>query len=1380
MIVPGQLCAQADKIAFEHLQTRDTPYCLLQDHYGFIWFGSQYDGLHRYDGYDFLAYRNDADDEHSLSENSVRALAEDEDGNLWIGTIGGLNKFDRITGKFQRFLHDSLRADSPSQNYITAIYIDKAGVIWFGTQEGGLNEAKALKSKQDGSDSLVCRHYVHDPNDPQSISHNNVKAIWEHSHRFENSVWIGTAFGLNRLDKKTKKFTRYIHDPTDSTSLRHNEVWSIHEEEAGALWIGTHAGGLSRLSTEDASHIKFQNFGLGVNQSLSTISSDRSRDVWIGTPEHGLFRFNLQTRKITNFMHQDDDPNSLWTDNISSVMIDKFGALWIGRRDGIDKYDLQQKKFHNIPIKPPPKIWAIAITSFCEDRSGFTWIGTDKRGLFKWDPSSGQMTNYDHVPDDAGSLCCQFVLTVYEDKTGILWIGTIDGLDWFDRKTEKFHHLNDDPLQPDSPNRLLSDYIYTLYEDKHGRFWISTPRGLSKLDRATGRFTHYLNDADNQIGRAGYCIGVIYESKNDGDSTFWIGANGLFKFNPQTGQLARYFHDPDNPNSWINQLVYGIQQDKTGNLWVATTGGLYCLRTDKTVAHFTVKEGLPHNITCGILEDEAGLLWISTYQGLIRYDPQSRQLRRYEMREGFLKNEFCMGAYSKGRSGYLYFGQLNGFKMFHPRQIKDNPYTPPVWITDFRVFDQPVSFDRPIPDLKEIRLSYKQNFFTLDFVALNYTESQKNQYAYQLEGVDPDWVHCGTRRSASYTNIPPGKYLFKVKGSNNDGVWNEQGTSVWIIITPPWWRSQLAFGCYFLIFLAILLGLRQFELRRSRLRGELKMRRFESQKLQEIDSMKSRFFANISHEFRTPLTLILGPLSKMLAQAKSKEKKQEFKLMQRNAQRLQRLINQLLDLSKIEAGKMTLQSRPENIVALLNRIVQSFESQAKLKGIELKFQSEQDEIIAYVDREKMENIFYNLLSNAMKFTPQGGTVCVTVNIPLNPPSKGDFRIPPFEGGPGGMSGYIQITVSDTGIGIPSDRLDKVFDRFYQVDDSYTREHEGSGIGLALTKELVDLHHGKIEVRSELNKGTTFTVYLPLGKEHFKPEEIVDKLSESSELSESLKLTPEEQPSESSELSEGFVASSPRKALPLVLIVEDNRDMRSYLQDCLASNYRVIEAVDGADGLHRATDKIPDLIISDVMMPRMDGFQMCERVKSDERTSHIPVILLTARATAESKIKGLELGADDYLIKPFDRAELQVRVRNLIEQRRKLRERFSRDISLPPKEIAVTSYDEKFLLRAIAIIEQHLSNPDFDVTILTREIGMSRMQLHRKLRALTNQSTNKFIRSLRLKKAADLLNQKYGNVAQIAYEVGFNNPAYFAECFRKQFGKLPSEYVREIG
>jgi len=613
--------------------------------------------------------------------------------------------------------------------------------------------------------------------------------------------------------------------------------------------------------------------------------------------------------------------------------------------------------------------------------------------------------------------------------------------------------------------------------------------------------------------------------------------------------------------------------------------------------------------------------------------------------------------------------------------------------------------------------------------------------------------------------VSPGKYVFKVKAANNDGIWNEQGTSVRIIIIPPWWRTRWAYALYALILGSIVVGLWRFQVRRIQIRNELKMKSFETQKLQEIDSLKSRFFANISHEFRTPLTLILGPISKMFEKAKDQETKQELNMMQRNAQRLQRLINQLLDLSKIEAGKMTLQARPENIVALLNRIVQSFESQAKLKGIELKFQSAQDYIIAYIDQDKIENIFYNLLSNALKFTPEGGIVSCKIQF-VNLKSK------------------IVISVTDTGIGIPPDRLDKIFNRFYQVDDSYTREHEGSGIGLALTKELVDLHHGKIVVQSELNKGTTFTVYLPLEKAHLKPEEIVAETLVEEIKPEISKLEFEEPPEGSksarSDLrpSRGLPEPYYRKALPIVLIVEDNRDMRSYMQDCLASDYRVIEAVDGEDGLHRAIDKIPDLIISDVMMPKMDGFELCGRLKSDERTSHIPIILLTARASAESKIKGLELGADDYLIKPFDRTELLVRAKNLTEQRRKLREKFSRDIFLHPSEIAVSSYDQRFLRRAMEIIEQHLSNPDFDITTLTREVGMSRMQLHRKLLALTNKSANNFIRSLRLKRAAELLRQHYGNVAQIAYEVGFNNPSYFAECFRKQFGKLPSEYKIE--
>ena len=1403
LICSALLLAQVEKITFEHLKAVATPYCLLQDHYGFIWFGSRYNGLFMYDGYDFIAYRHNPDDENSSSANSVRSIAEDQNGDIWVGTVAGLNRLNRTTGKFQRFLHDPSRPDSPSSNYITTIFIDKAGIVWFGTQEGGLNKAIILKSKADGSDSLVCRHYLNNPQNGNSISHNNVKAIWAHSHQDENSLWVGTAFGLNLFDKMTEKFSRYFHDPDDSTSLSHNEIWSIHEDRSGELWIGSGDGTVSRLSSRQDAQIKFQNYKLGTNKAIGTITSDPSGSLWIGVKGHGLFRLNHLHGTITNFVHHDDDPHSLFHNVVYSVVCDKAGTLWVGRMDGIDKYDPHQKKFHHISFEPPPGKWALEITSFCEDHLGFIWIGSRGKGVFRLDPRNGKIINYNHIPGDPTSLCCPWVLTVYEDKNETLWNGTTNGLDRFDRKREIFQHLYDKPGKPDNPFALLSDYIYALYEDKNGSFWVSTPRGLSKLDRSSGRFSHYLNDIDNQIGLAGYCIGVISESSDYNDNTLWLGANGLFKFNPQTGKLSRYYHDPENSNSWINQLVYGIQQDKTGNIWVATTGGLYCLGSDKTIAHFTVKHSLPSNLVYGILEDDDGVLWISTYKGLVSYNPQSQQFRQYEMKEGFLKNEFVMGAYAKGKSGYLYFGQLNGFKMFHPQEIKDNQFIPPVWITGFKIFDQSISFDQPIPDLKEIRLSHRQNFFTLDYVALNYSDSPKNQYAYQLEGVDPAWVNAGNRRSASYTNIAPGNYIFKVMGANNDGVWNEQGASVRLIITPPWWQTGWAYAFYALIMSFIVVTLWQLQVRRIKIRNELNMRKFETQKLQEIDGLKSRFFANISHEFRTPLTLILGPLNKMLSQTKSKERKQEFKLMQRNARRLQRLINQLLDLSKIEAGKMALQARPENIVALLNRIVQSFESQAKLKGIELKFQSERDEIIVYVDREKIENIFYNLLSNALKFTAQGGAVSVNVDIPLNPSrgfgtgsSKGDLLIPTFEEGPGGMSGFIQIIVTDTGIGIPSERLDKIFDRFYQVDDSYTREHapldkkilledsfsdktyltghEGSGIGLALTKELVDLHHGKIEVNSELNKGTTFTVYLPLGKEHLKPEEIIAETSAE-------EFKPEIPPVVISEVIEddGKVKEAARrKAIPIVLIVEDNRDMRSYLTDCLASEYRLIEAVDGEDGLKTSIDKIPDLIISDVMMPKMDGFQLCRRLKTDERTSHIPIILLTARAATADKIGGLELGADDYLIKPFDTKELLVRVKNLIQQRRLLRKKFSQQISFVPEEIATTPVDVSFLQKAKDLVEVHIADEDFRVELLAKNIGMSRSQLHRKLRALTDHSTSEFIRTLRLQQAAYLLQQRRFSVTEVAFEVGFNNPSYFAACFRKQFGKLPSEYTQK--
>jgi signal transduction histidine kinase/DNA-binding response OmpR family regulator len=556
----------------------------------------------------------------------------------------------------------------------------------------------------------------------------------------------------------------------------------------------------------------------------------------------------------------------------------------------------------------------------------------------------------------------------------------------------------------------------------------------------------------------------------------------------------------------------------------------------------------------------------------------------------------------------------------------------------------------------------------------------------------------------------------------------------------------------------------QQELERARLKQELELEHLQAEKLQEIDRVKSRFFANISHEFRTPLTLILGPLEKLLAENVQEPVKKQYRLMLRNGRRLLRLINQLLDLARLEAGSMSLKARQENIVQLLKGIVLSFSSLAERKQITLKFHASEESIIVYVDRDKLEKIVSNLLSNAFKFTPEGGKISVQLTVNSDQLTANQLY----------TDHCLLITVEDTGIGIHPDKLEKIFDRFYQADDSYTREQEGSGIGLALTKELVELHHGEIYVISEIGKGSTFIVRLPLGKEHLKQEEVVEEVfsDQFSVISEQGVDSPSIQPS----IDPSIQAQATSDQQPVLLIVEDNADVRAYIRDYLDEDYQIIEAVDGNEGFEEAVRVVPDLIISDVMMPKIDGYELCRKLKTDERTSHIPVILLTARAGGESKVEGLETGADDYIIKPFDARELQVRVKNLIEQRRKLRECFRKEITLQPKAIAITSMDEQFLQKAMAAVEQNLSDAEFSTDEFARQVAMSRSQLHRKLYALTGQSTHEFIRAYRLHRAAQLLQHRAGTVSEICYDVGYNSLSHFAKAFREQFGQSPSEFA----
>jgi len=1167
---------------------------MVQDRYGFLWLGTVR-GLKKFDGYQTIEYLYNPADSLSLSNISITALVADPHEGLWIGTVHGLNWLDEASGKFKRFYHDPRDPNSISHNYITSLCFDETGILWIGTQQGGLDEMRFWDQRK--PDSITVSHHFHTAEDPSSLSDNYIRFILDDTLHNNHLLWIGAANGLNCFDKKTRTWTRYFHEPGNANSLATNDLYSIAQDEQGDLWIGASEGWLSRLRLAADGTLHFQHDRLGDAQKIYAITADKFDQLWLSTMHHGLYRFNKTTRSAEHLAK--DKFRHLEITSTLTTFFDNTGALWIGTWPALLKHDPNTKQFRTVKIDPPVKKWSMAITALAQADDNVIWIGSEGRGILTYNRLTGELSEF--APDSSRqrNLSSRYINFILKDHVGEIWVSTFRGLNRYDAKRDRFVGYFWDPNRPDSPHKLLSNYLYCLHEDRQGNIWIGSARGVSRMDQSRRQFRHYLNQPD-QINAIGHYVGAIYQ---DRAGSLWVGGKGLFQLDPDTGALVRYFAVPNDSATAIDAMVFDIFEDSRGFLWVATLEGLYRLHPQQPMMHFTEKNGLPNQQVTGIIEDDQGILWISTKTRLTRYDAALQQFQSYNFRNEF--NEHCC---LKGKEGELYFGMFNELLLFHPTAIRNNPHKPPVCITNFRVFNKAVPFDRPVPALKEIRLSYRENFFTLDFVALNYTESEKNQYKYQLVGVDPDWVACGARRSASYTNVPPGRYQFNVQASNNDGVWNETGASVRIHISPPWWRSDIAYLCFVLLAMAVVFGLHRFERQRSRTRNELKMRRFESRKLQEIDRMKSRFFANISHDFRTPLTLILGPLHNILVRTKNQRLRRELAIMERNAKRLQRLINQLLDLSKIEAGRMKLQARQQDISALVFRIVQSFESQAKLKEIELTFFSDPASILAFVDQEKIENIFYNLLSNAIKFTPHNGKVHVRIGVALTGDSaEAPGKIPGLD--------YVRFTIEDTGIGIPQQHLDKIFDRFYQVaekddrrpDESCTHEHEGTGIGLSLTKELVELHHGFIQVSSSPHVGTTFTLFLPLGSSHLTAEELCLEHRRDDTTASDGEEVPDTPPDS--------IEASSRKNVPIILIVEDNADLRTFLRDCLRSKYRIMEAIHGEQGLGCAIERIPDLIISDVMMPRMDGFELCRLVKSDERTSHIPVILLTARASA---------------------------------------------------------------------------------------------------------------------------------------------------------------------
>ena len=1403
VMLPHTAQAQPEQFKFRHLTSEDglpNNFCykIYKDSKGFIWITTR-GGLARYDGYNIKSFIYDPDDSTSISNDYHKCnVTEDSAGYLWVGSQHGLNRFDPVTETFKRYYPDPEDPKSVSGNIFWCIYCDREGTVW----AGGISRSGLNKYNPKTDDFTVYTLYTDDSvNRDLMYGANRIIGMYE-DH--EGIFWLGTSIGLYQFDRQTGElFPAKPITPLDNWI--DNRFSTIAEDKDGKLfyvgdWIYTYDRANESLGL-------YQPLLHGIfayrNQGFLDIMLDPYDDgntIWI-TQSKYLYKYNRLTGWMDSTCYDPLNSESILGNGLKGMYMEKPGMIWVAGSHGVN---IMKNDYNGIVRHAEfGEEYDDDAISFLEDSEGYWWIGTSESGLLKFDGNMELIKWYkSSMVDEYSDIFNGSLIKIIEDRFQNVWIiCNTDRLYVYDRGIDRII-----PCPQFEASNSFPKFIFDIYEDSRGVIWIPSRPGLYYHKPGEDFETFYRISTPRELYFK--TSSSIIEDHLD---NIWISmlGDGLFCQKAEdrgTEKYVNYRHDSNDSTSLSNNNVWKVYEDIAGTIWTTTTYGLNRYnREEDNFERIIFKNDIGINFCNNIIGDDSGFLLLATQSGLFRFNPNEEMADykiSHQLKQVIPFLDFEDHGIYKDKQGKFYIpgepNSANGYFSFYPDSLVENQIIPPVVITDFLIHNEPVKLDSSINLKKHIKLKHNENYLSFEFAALDYTDPEKNQYAYMLEGLDQDWIYSDNRRFVTYTKIPPGNYTFRVKGSNNDGYWNEEGAAVMLRILPPPWATWWAYTLYGFVFMFMIYGLRVYDLKRQRLKQKLEIEHVEAEKLKELDTMKSRFFANISHEFRTPLTLILGPLEKIFSRVKDDESKQDINIAQRNARRLQRLINQLLNLSKLEAGKLKLKASERDAIPLIRGYVQSFESLARQKGIDLKFTSEKGNIPIWIDQEKFEQILFNLLSNAFKFTGEGGSVSVAVSPPLAPPeggglpeesiSKGTRKFPPFRGDGRG----VLISVTDTGKGIPKEQLEHIFDRFYQVDDTYTKDQEGTGIGLALTKELVELHHGKIEVESEVGVGTTFRVYLPLGSEHLSSEQI-DKTSPVTNLaprnevkrghiSHIKKLAMKQ---ELQNLEPGTWNLEPGTAgeKPIIMIVEDNADLRLYIRGYLDQTYSIIEAEDGQQGLERAIEHIPDLILSDVMMPKMDGYELCNRLKTDERTSHIPFILLTARASMESKLEGLETGADDFITKPFDPQELQVRIKNLIEQRKRWRERFLKKISSsgvnpfqPSPDQSIASMDEKFLQKAFKIVEDHLDDAEFTVEQFVQLMAMSQMQLYRKLKALVNLSANEFIRTTRLNHAAQMIVKKAGNIAEICFAVGFNNPSYFAECFKKQFGLLPSEYL----
>lgn len=1294
-----------------------------------MWIGTEY-GLNKYDGHQIYSYNSYLDSaKNQLSNGHIFAISEDKFYNLWIGTFDGLNKLDLRTGEFHSYFpNDQL------SNLIYDLFPASDGDIWVGTADG-------LFTFNPEGEHFTKVHLMETP--PEKFS---VFSIAEH----KGVIYTATSHGLFAIDADKQVENWSARSLTSS-----DRVMSVFVQ-GNNLWVGHFTTGVGVIDLETEQAIFYENderdeLSLADNY-IYKIAEDKDGVIWLAT-DHGLSK-HLGKGVFQNFYEDPSDEFSITSNFIHSVYFDDDNRIWVATRSGgVCYYNPQVSQFNHIKSNQfrAEELTSNNVAGFVDLPNDQLAIATDGGGVNIYDQSTGKFVD---VLDAEDGLSGNKALAMVYDPRGGLWVGTwAAGLNYYDFETGQVRLYQ---YQADDKNSIAGNNIFDLYQSRDGNLWVGhCLDGLSRLDPVTGKVKVYAEVEDSDYSLKGTEINEIAED-HTGNIYLATDFRGLEVIDGTTGKVMQYEAD-GSPGALSFNSLSSVLVDQLDQVWVGTKGGGLNKLDRKTglFENYTVNEGLPSNLIQGMALDKNGFIWISTTHGVSQMNPKTMEFINYGQTDGLQGDQFLTRSAYSTKNGLIAFGGNNGFNLFDPNLLKKDTSLLPIYISGLQVYNEPIEkiqAGEVVTFRDRVSLSSDQNFLTISFGMIDYNAAQKHEYLCKMEGLHDQWISVGNGRSVTFSGLNPGNYTFQIKARNEHRELSNSTASLKIDIALPWWKSYPALIAYFIAVILILFIFRALIVTRTNFINDIRNGEMERESLEKLNQAKLNFFTNISHEIRTPLTLITGPIEQLI-QRNSGDlvTKRQLHAVKNNTDRLLRLVNQLLEFRKVESNALQLKVSESDFVQFIREIMLSFSTYAEQKSINFQLKTDQEEILLHYDSNQCEKIVFNLLSNAFKYTPEGGRITVEV----------------LEG-----EESVVLVVDDNGPGIDQVAIEKIFNWFYSSNDS-DLSGMNTGIGLAFTNSLVKLHHGTIQVSSEKNVSTRFEVKFRKGKDHFSKDQF-DETSPNDKLV-GYSVSGSESTEEVARNEKPEVGGQQK-----LMIVEDNVEVRAFIKSLFVDSYLIEEATNGREALEKVDEFGPDLVISDVMMPEMDGIHLCKALKSDLQTSHIPVILLTARTSLIFKMEGYENGADDYVSKPFNGELLQTRVRNLLKQREALRKKFGdqKRLVIEPSEVSVTSADEQFVQNLMESIEKNMGDVNFRVEDLGKDIGFSRTQLYRKIKALTGQSPNELIRSMRLKRAAQLLKSDAYTISEITYMVGFEDLQYFRSIFRKQFGESPSVYKKE--